>query len=143
MEETIRVVIKKPYQPAYEDNIKNDLHTFYKIINCDLIEMCSLPIDRDISMIIDDNGKMFGRTGNFIVPEFRDCILGTCIFSATDESGDNISLTDKQVKTINDYLKDYELHNGEDIYFHSQELIEKAVKKMRESEVELWLIILT
>ena len=32
MEETIRVVIKKPYQPAYEDNIKNDLHTFYKII---------------------------------------------------------------------------------------------------------------
>ena len=56
---------------------------------------------------------------------------------ATDENGDNVSLTDKQVKTINDYLKDYELHNGEDIYFHSQELIENAVRKMQKSEVEL------
>ena len=132
----IKVIVKKPYQPLEIQEIKDDFSEFRKIVGCNTVEFCTFPLDNKIQMLIDEDGKYFQWAGNFMVPEFRDCIVGTCIFASYDEDGEVIGLTDKQIKKVSKYLKDFELHNGEDIYLQCDELLDKAIKKMLKNQEE-------
>ena len=117
MDNQIRVIIKKPYEKAEIVNMDNSLDEFKKIIRCRTAEFCIFPQGKNIVMIIDDDGKYMQPDGNFVVPEFKDIIVGPCVFVATDENGETIGLNDKQEKTITKYLDDFELKQGDDIAF--------------------------
>ena len=132
MDKQIRVIIKKPYEKAEIVNMDNSLDEFKKIIRCRTAEFCIFPQGKNIVMIIDDDGKYMQPDGNFVVPEFKDIIVGPCVFVATDENGETIGINDKQEKTITKYLDDFELKQGEDIAF-ADELIIKAIVKFRKN----------
>jgi hypothetical protein len=132
----IKIIVKKPYQEAYVDEIENSFDKFRNLVGCSTVEFCSFPLDRGIQMLIDEDGKMRMLAGNFMVPEFRDCIVGTCIFASYDKDGEVIGLTEKQIQKVNKYLKDFALHNGEDIYTQCDQLLDKSIRKMHKNKEE-------
>lgn len=132
----IKVIIKKPYQPLQITELKDDFDEFRKIVGCRTVEFCSFPQDRTIQMLIDNDGKMNMWAGNFIVPEFKDCIVGNCIFASYGENGEVTSLSEDQIKKVSKYLNDFALKNGEDIYTQSDFLLYKAIRKMQQNKEE-------
>ena len=130
MEEMIKVVIKRPYQEPEITTIKNSLYSLYENIECKTIEMQHLPDIRGVVMSMDEDGKFKQLAGNFFVPSFADCIVGTCVFSSCDEDGELASLSDKQIKEIQKYIKHFGLVEGEDLYGDDKlYLIARAIKR--------------
>lgn len=128
MDKTLKAIIKNPYEKAKIVEIKDSLEQFKDIIGCSTVEFCIFPQERDIVMLIDDDGKYMQTQGNFVVPEFKDIIVGPCIFVGADDSGETIGLNDSQINKINKYLDDFELVDGDDLAF-ADLLIIHAVNK--------------
>lgn len=132
----IKIIIKKPYQEAYVDEIDNSFDSFKKIIGAQTVEFATAPFDKTIEMLLDEDGKYKTLAGNFMVPEFRDCIVGTCIFASYDNKGEVQSLSEKQIAKTLKYIKDFELKNGEDIYTQHDYLDAKAFRKLLKNHEE-------
>ncbi len=68
-------------------------------------------------MYVNEEGKLNKLPGNFWLPEYEDCACGTVYMVGFDpDSGENISLTDNQIKKCKAYCKTYELPKGLDLY---------------------------
>lgn len=98
----MKVIIKEPRKTHEIRKIENNLETYRKIINCKTIHVVQVPFNPDIAIILDDNGKLLGKTPNFW--RYNDIIVGTVIFAGIDGE-DLVDLTDEQINIINSYLK--------------------------------------
>lgn len=79
-------------------------------------------IDNNIDVIINEEGKLIDGmnpeivlvddvTGNSV-----DIVFGNCIFVGNDNEGNNISITDEQIKFVKDALREFGiLNNGQPI----------------------------
>jgi hypothetical protein len=92
-EETIRVVVKKPQLPAVELHIPNTLQSFQRLVK-GYVE--AVYVDGTLSLYCNEEGKLKDLPLNF--PLNGDVICGTAVFTATDEEGEQVSLSDEQVK---------------------------------------------
>lgn len=98
-EKTIRVLVKKPYEPVEEQIIENDLKPKQEIVG-GYIQCLDSGIE-DIDIIINEEGKLLGLEPNIIWSFGRDILVGNVIFSRLNwENGEFVSLTDKDIEDI-------------------------------------------
>ena len=86
--ETIKVLYKQPYKDCEIIEVPNDFSKIKKLVDCRTVEGVTFPLDRDVIMLIDDDGKLEKLDGNFFIPEYQDCTVGNCVFVQVDEDGD-------------------------------------------------------
>lgn len=98
----MKVIIKNHNQEPRVENV--DENDFRKIIG-GYLEMVRLPGHPDISIWLDEEGKLKGLPANFLW--LYDVIVGTAIFAGV-KGEDLIDLTSKQIKIIQNYLKEQE-----------------------------------
>ena len=112
----VRVLIKEPGKEPYEKEIEDKLSVLQGIVG-GYIECVEMPGVRNVDLYVNEEGKLNKLPGNFWLPEYEDCACGTVYMVGFDpDSGENISLTDNQIKKCKAYCKTYELPKGLDLY---------------------------
>lgn len=114
----IRAVIKEPYKKAQVVEIEPKLKTFQSIVDGH-IECFYLP-NSDGSAVgyCNEEGLLMGLDPNIYRPEYKDAVVGTVVFVNTNENGEDISLTDEQIKDITDYIEKNSVKDFSEFYFH-------------------------
>lgn len=109
--ELIRVVTKLPNEEAKITTMKNDYKTISSFCQ-GFIDMTDLPKGENIDLICNDEFLMNGMETNIVMPEREQVFCGPLIFCGYDpETGDSVSLSDKQVEEVMKYCKRNMLHN--------------------------------
>ena len=138
----IRILIKKPKEEAEIVEIEDKLENLQEIVG-GLIDCTPLPGSNNIDIFFNDEGKIMHLDGNvWLAGPGGDCIVGTCYFVGYDsETGESVSLTDKQIKECQKYVKTFEL--GKDIDLYSDylwlvpKMLEKSEKYLKKSFLEM------
>lgn len=123
----IRVLVKEPYKEPYLKEIEDTLENLQEIVG-GYIESVDMPGLKNVDLYVNEEGKMDRLDGNFWLPEYEDCVVGTCFMVGADpEEGELVSITDKQVDDCKKYIKKYELTKEYSLYrdFHLLEIIMK------------------
>ncbi|MDE5655201.1 MAG: DUF3846 domain-containing protein [Clostridia bacterium] len=94
--EKITVMVKEPGKDARLERIEPTLEVFRKLVNGHLE---GVRVKDNVYMYIDEDGKHNGKKPNFRW-RYGDTIVGTAVFLAIDDSGEEISLTDEQIKAV-------------------------------------------
>ena len=129
----IKVLIKEPYKKAEIKEVDNELKTWQELVG-GTIQVVAMPKTNEVDIICNDEGKLEALDGNFFLPEYEDCIVGTAVMVSYNDEGEFISLTDKQLKKASGYIEQYELKQGEDLYENFDELYRNAINKMKEKQ---------
>ncbi len=132
----VRVLIVEPNQPPYETFIDNDYKAMQQVVG-GRIECIGFPNIEGVDIVVNEEGLFSRLAGNFWLPEYQDCVKGTCFISAFDEEGENINLTDEQIKKATKYITNFQVPEGLDLYSDFkllETLMARKYKKMQESE---------
>lgn len=109
--ELIRVVTKLPNEEAKITTMKNDYKTISSFCQ-GFIDMTDLPKGENIDLICNDEFLMNGMETNIVMPEREQVFCGPLVFCGYDpETGDSVSLSEKQVEEVMKYCKRNMLHN--------------------------------
>ena len=138
----IRVLIKEPGKEPTIEEIDDTLKTFQKIVGGH-IELIEMPGTDDIDIYANDEAMLNHEPGNIWIAGTGDCVKGTCYMVGYDsDTGDNISLTDDQIKICRRYIKTFELPKEADLYRDYFQLVPKMYKKsekyLNKSISEMW-----
>jgi|LGVE01.1.fsa_nt_gb hypothetical protein len=129
----IKVLIKEPYKKAEVKEVGDDLKNWQALVG-GTIQVVAMPGVEEVDIICNDEGKLEALDGNFFLPEYEDCIVGTAVMVSYNDEGDFIGLNDEQIKLAKSYVEEYELKQGEDLYNDYETLYGKAINKMKEKE---------
>ena len=112
----VKVLIKEPGKEPYEKEIEDTLDNLQEIVG-GYIGCVEMPGVKNVDLYVNEEGKLNKLPGNFWLPEYEDCACGTVYMVGFDpETGDNISITDNQIKKCKKYIKTYELPKSLDLY---------------------------
>ncbi len=112
----LKVLVKEPNKEPYIKEIEPELKNYQEIVG-GLIECVEMPGVKNVDLYVNEEGKLDNLPGNFWLPEYEDCVVGTCYMVGYDpEECENVSITDKQIKECTKYIKEYELPEGMDLY---------------------------
>lgn len=107
----INVVVKYPNKKEIVTKIKNEYKEISKIC-CGMIDIITFPYDETISIICNDEFIHLNMEANILIPEFNTILAGPIIFTGFDYlTGDTISLSEKQITCILNYLKKHTVLN--------------------------------
>ena len=138
--EKIRVLIKEPYKPAYLKEIENTLKGKQELVG-GYIECVTMPKIKGVSLYVNEEGKLDGLLGNFWLPEYEDCVVGTCFMVGyNSRTGELKSITDKQVKECLSYIKYFEIPENKDLYadyFELKEFMKQQKRKYKSLAMEM------
>ena len=95
MQRNIRVLVVEPNKLPKEEIIPNRLQDKQKIVD-GLIEYVYLEEDRDVVIICNEEGKINGSEPNRYFG--HDVLFGTFIIVGDNDTGEDRSLTDEQIK---------------------------------------------
>lgn len=95
MQRNIRVLVVEPNKLPKEEIIPNRLQDKQKIVD-GLIEYVFLEEDRDVVIICNEEGKINGSEPNRYIG--HDVLFGTFIIVGDNDTGEDRSLTDEQIK---------------------------------------------
>ena len=95
MQRNIRVLVVEPNKLPKEEIIPNRLQDKQKIVD-GLIEYAYLEEDRDVVIICNEEGKINGSKPNRYIG--HDVLFGTFIIVGDNDTGEDRSLTDEQIK---------------------------------------------
>lgn len=105
----IDVLIVEPNKLPYEKTIENTLEAKQEIVG-GLIECIGLLKDSEVSIICNEEGKIFGLPLNRDIG--HDIIAGTFIIAGVDyESGEFISLTEEQKERYKNIFNEHSIEN--------------------------------
>lgn len=125
MQRNIRVLVVEPNKLPKEEIIPNRLQDKQKIVD-GLIEYAYLEEDRDVVIICNEEGKINGSEPNRYIG--HDVLFGTFIIVGDNDTGEDRSLTDEQIK------KYKERFNEKSIY-KTKEVISNILLKNSEIEI--------
>lgn len=101
--EKIKVIIKRANQNPEITEIDSTLKTLQNIVKGN-IEMIPFPNIKNVSIILNEEGKLDGLDPTLITPEYGDILVGNLIIAGICR-GETVSLTDNQIKKCNTYLQ--------------------------------------
>lgn len=130
MEETktLKILVKEPYKEPYVKEIEDKLENLQEIVG-GYIECVGMPNMKNVDLYVNEEGKLDKADGNFWLPEYEDCVCGTCFMvGANTRTGENVSLTDKQIEDCKKYIKNYEIPVGFDLY-EDFEILDLVMRK--------------
>lgn len=107
----IKVVTKLPNEDAKVVEMTNAYRDISDFCG-GLIDMVDHPKDDCVSIICNDEFLVRGMEPNIVAPEREEVFCGPIIFCGYDrDSGDSISLTDKQTDMVLKYCSRNNLHH--------------------------------
>ena len=137
---TVRILIKEPNKEPYEKIVDNELETFQGIVG-GLIQCVEMPGMRNVDLFVNEEGKNNCLKGNFWIPEYEDCVVGTCyIIGYNPADGSNKDLTDKQIQQAKKYIDIYKIPEGLDLYedfYVLNMLMNKKYKMQKRKNAEM------
>jgi hypothetical protein len=95
MQRNIRALVVKPYELPEEKMIKNSLEAKQEIVE-GYIEYAYMLDDPSVVLICNEEGKLEGKSLNRDIG--HDIIAGTFIIAGDNDTGEDRSLTDDQIK---------------------------------------------
>jgi len=117
-ENKVKILIKEPYKEPYIREIDNELDTLQEIVG-GYIECVEHPKAKGVDIYVNEEGKLDGLAGNFWLPEYEDCVVGTCFMVGFDRrSGNMKSITDEQIKKCKNYIDYFKIPKGFDLYIN-------------------------
>lgn len=104
--EMIRVVMKDEGGEPYVTEIENDVHAFQDYVG-GLIDMDTFPgMEDEVDIICNDDYLSNDSNPSVLLPEYDHIMGGNLIFAGYDpKDGSTISLTDKQIEKVMDYIQ--------------------------------------
>lgn len=112
----VKVLIKKPGQEPYIEEVENKLETFQEIVG-GYIECVEFPGLENVDLFVNEEGKLNNLEGNFWLPEYEDCVVGTCYMVGFDpEEGESVDIPEKAIEFCKKYIKTFEIPVGLDLY---------------------------
>lgn len=130
----LKVLVKEPYRQPYVKEIEDTLDDKQLIVG-GLIECVGMPDVKHVDLYVNEEGKLDRLPGNFWLPEYEDCVVGTCFMIGYDENtGENVSLTDNQIKQCEKYISAYQIPIGLDLYLDFKAL--GCYMKIKQKEYE-------
>ena len=137
---TLRVLIKEPDKAPYVKEIADTLEAKQEIVG-GLIECVEMPDMRNVDLFVNEEGKLDNLKGNFWLPEYEDCVVGTCFMVGYNpEECDNVSITDEQVEQCKKYIENYVIPKGMDLYLDFNILepyMKNQFKKVKKQKMEM------
>ena len=115
--------------------MENELKVFQDIVG-GYIECIGCPACEEIDLVCNEEGKLEKLDGNFFVPEYEDCLVGTTFAVGYNDEGDWISITDEQAKKVEEYMNKYELKENENLYEDFYKIVNRINLIKQESEQE-------
>ena len=114
---TIKILIKEPNKKACIKEVKNELKTFQEIVG-GYIEAVGYPVGLfdSVDLIVNEEGKLDGLKGNFFLPEYEDCVVGTAFAVGYTEDGDWCDVPEHCIENITNYMDTYAVKETEDLY---------------------------
>lgn len=107
----VRAITKLPNEEPKVVEISDDVRTIQDFCQ-GLIDITGLPKDENIQVICNDSFLCNGMEPNIVIPEWEEVLCGPLIFMGLDpETGDTLSLTDKQIEQTVKYCKRNNLHH--------------------------------
>jgi hypothetical protein len=104
--EKIKVVVKEVDKDPEIREVENDIHFLQSEVG-GLIDITTLPGCENVDIIVNDNFINLNMPANFMMPECDNVIGGNAVFAGYDpETGDTVSLTDKQIEKVMSYLQE-------------------------------------
>ena len=109
--EKIKVILKKPNEKAYIQEIENTYETISSF--CEgLIDITSLPYMDDIDVIVNDEFLINNMEPNIIIPEWNSIYAGPIVITGYDiTTGNSISLNEYQINKVMKYLSLNTIYN--------------------------------
>lgn len=132
----IKVIVKRPYKELEIVEIENNLTSLKEIVD-GYIECVPFPRIDGVDLIVNEEGKLKRLDGNFYLPHYNDCIVGNAIIASYNKDGEFTSLNDNQIKKVTEYINNYNLETGQDIYEDLNVIKNKAIFKMKRLESEM------
>ena len=112
MSKNLKVMVKKVGKQPTVETIENTLKSKQQLVN-GLIEI--VPYNDEILIVCNEEGKLLNMPPNLIFD--YDYIAGDCFFVGDDyENGDFKSLTNKQIKEVEEIIKERNV-----LYFKSEQ----------------------
>jgi len=136
MEKTIKVLIKEPYKEPIVKEIDNNLKSLQNIVG-GYIECVPFPKVKGIDLIVNEEGKLDQLEGNFFLPHYQDCVVGTAIVASYNDDGEFTSLGESQIKKAKEYINYFKLEQGENLYRDFNLLNINAKLKMKSFDEEM------
>lgn len=136
--EKIRVLIKEPYKEPYVKEIDYTLEAMQEIVG-GYIECVGFPNINGVDLYVNEEGKLDRLEGNFWLPEYEDCVVGTCFMVGYNaHNGQNKDITDKQIEHCKEYIKYFDLGKYDLYYdFDLLQMLMKNRKKMYDENKKL------
>lgn len=135
----LKVLIKEPDKKPYVKEIEDTLEAKQSIVG-GLIECVGMPNIDNVDLYVNEEGKLDNLQGNFWLPEYEDCTVGTCFMVGYDEeSGENVDITDKQIKQCEKYISMFQIPIGLDLYLDFNilnEFMKKQFKQYKKNKQE-------
>lgn len=100
----MKVVIKEPQKKPYITEINSGLNVLQKQVGGWIENVYELE-NKKINIWINEEGKINNLTPNFYIYDGYDIVVGTAVFTGFNEDGESVSLTEKQIKDILQYLE--------------------------------------
>ncbi len=114
--DTIKLLVKEPNKKPYIKEVEHTLENLQAIVG-GFIECVEMPGAENIDIYLNEEGKLDQLPGNMWIAGRDDCIVGTCyMVGYVPETGENISLTDKQIKICEKYCDTFSLPEDSDLY---------------------------
>lgn len=135
----LKILVKEPHKEPYVKEIEHSLEAMQNIVG-GYIECVEMPVIRGVDLFVNEEGKLDKLEGNFWLPEYEDCVVGTCYMVGYDEEEcDSVDITDKQIAECKKYIAAYQLPEGKDLYkdFNMLEDYMKKQFKKRQHEEEM------
>ena len=113
---TIRVITKQPgmVNEAKIEQMEKGLSHMQALVSppsdtagSSLIECVRIPelSEHGVDLWVNEEGKFNGCEPNFQIFGGRDTVMGPVFFASSNDEGDTVSLTDKQIAATLDWLK--------------------------------------
>lgn len=100
----ITAIIKQPFSSPYVTEIENSLESYQRLVN-GRIECVEMPDVKNVDIILNEEGKLLGLAPNVMLPEYRDCIMGTVVIVGFNPSrGNHLGLNKEQLSKAMAYL---------------------------------------
>lgn len=106
----LRVLIVEPEKPPYVAEIESDLGVLQELVSGDIQYV---GLDRDTFLYCNEEGKLLGLKGNRRLDN-GDIVAGTFIICREDGTGEEASLTDKQIKKYMRRFREPERYTTQD-----------------------------
>jgi hypothetical protein len=136
--EKIKAVIKEVDQDPKVMEIDNDIHFLQKEVG-GLIDITTLPNCENVDIIVNDDFIAQNMPGNFMMPECDNVIGGNAIFVGYDpETGDSISLSDRQVEKVLEYLEENSVKRMDlSMTYFTMKAKEQCMGSQKKTEMEM------